>query len=209
MLVHKLVIKCKIINSMAIPVFRTTYYDGRTLDDFLRRALDTSQGRHLPNISVTTAQRLAGLIDWDWLKPVTARKLDELQSGEPGDSAIDHLVAPAVRDGKELLESGRVVTRLAGRPWESFDAIQLDEVTDMLGFGNVAPLHEIDPRSPIIWSQAEYDLIMDRPRIGTGHRDRIANVAKASIELSGFVQEPEVPISHVTRMLRQFEITNR
>lgn len=194
---------------MCDTVLRPNYYDGRTLDSFLRDALRLSSVRKQPKLTVGTLQRLAGHIDPGWLSEEVAEMLDTEQCSDPGNKPIDLLIAPALRDQNDFRDCGGVVARIAlaghDKIWQPFTNILPDEAT-----GKIAIVVDelltvvVDPRSPTIWPKAEYDMIKSRDHLGQGRADRISHVAKASVRLSGFSESPAVSESYVSSVLRDF-----
>ncbi len=198
---------------MNLPILRRQSYNGESIDHFLRKALLPTSHREVPALSVPTLQRLAGLIDESWLSPDVQERLDELQSSEPGSSATDHLLAPAVRSIADFRDQGGVVVRIAGASselWQQYPAPLLDEsdgrvhiiVDETVRAG-------IDPRSPTLWTLQDYSLIHGRKPAGQGHVDEIARIATASIKLSGFSSRPRVPERYISAALRRFTLTGR
>lgn len=190
---------------------RERSYTGEKIGDFLREALMPATHPDVPALTVPTLQRLMGHIEESWVDPDVMERIIGLQAGEPGPTPIDQLVAPALRSGKDFTDHKEVVIRVASAStelWKIIEGVLVDEVTGQIHIvvdGLVKVLS--DPRNPTLWTAQDYDLILNRTPTGRGTLDVIARIANASIRLSGFSAEPEIPKTDMTSALRQFSLT--
>ncbi len=162
------------------------------------------------NLSPETANRLLGHVSVD------AYTTDIIQQAadSPSDHPVDSFVAPALRGPGDLLDPHGVVARIPPYNvgvWGKFPIVSVDGGEDVHALYAVQPGRftvTVDSRYPCLFTQSDYDMIENRPRLGSGRVEKTARTVVVCLNLSRFicVDADQDHLTGIKPVIRRFNL---